>query len=236
MVLLMDIRKRLEKQADKKFQKFTAALIPNINNVLGVRIPILRKMAKELYASGEFAGMFKTPIKYMEENMLKGMIIGLFKKPAKDVLSYVKDFVPTIDNWAVCDNFCCNLKMTEDNLSLVWDFIQPYFESDKEFEIRFAYVMLLNYYLVDDYIDKVLKLVDAFKDDRYYAKMAVAWLVSICYTKYPDKTEKYLKKSNLDDWTYNKSIQKICESLKVDKQTKERLKLMKRENMSLRRL
>ena len=224
----MDIRKRLEKQADKKFQKFTAALIPNIDNVLGVRTPILRKMAKELYKSGEFALVFETQPKYMEENMLKAMIIGFFKKPAKDVLSYVQNFVPTIDNWAVCDCFCCNLKITKDNLNLVWNFLQPYFKSEKEFEIRFAYVMLLNYYLVDDYVDRVLKLVDEFKDDRYYAQMAVAWLVSICYIKYPNKTEKYLKKSKLDNWTYNKSIQKICESLKIDKQTKERLKLMKK--------
>ena len=224
----MDIRKELEKQADKKFQKFTAALIPNIDNVLGVRTPILRKMAKELYKSGEYTGMFEIPSKYMEENMLKGMIIGLFKKPAKEVLLYVKDFVPTIDNWAVCDCFCCSLKMTSDNLVLVWIFIQSYFKSEKEFEIRFAYVMLLNYYLIDDYVDKVLKLIDEFRDDRYYSKMAVAWLVSICYIKYPDKTEKYLKKSKLDNWTYNKSIQKIGESLKIDKQTKECLKLMKR--------
>lgn len=224
----MNIRKRLEKEADKKFQKFTASLIPNIDNVLGVRTPILRKIAKELYTSGEYTGMFKIPAKYMEENMLKGMIIGLFKKPAEDVLSYVQDFVPTIDNWAVCDNFCCSLKMTKDNLSLVWNFIQPYFKSDKEFEIRFAYVMLLNYYLIDEYIDKVLNLVDEFNDDRYYSQMAVAWLVSICYIKYPKKTEKYLKKSNLNDWTYNKSIQKICESLKVDKKTKSQLKLMKK--------
>ena len=118
--------------------------------------------------------------------------------------------------------------MTKDNLSLVWNFIQPYFKSDKEFEIRFAYVMLLNYYLIDEYIDKVLNLVDEFNDDRYYSQMAVAWLVSICYIKYPKKTEKYLKKSNLNDWTYNKSIQKICESLKVDKKTKSQLKLMKK--------
>lgn len=224
----MNIRKRLEKEADKKFQKFTAALIPNIDNVLGVRTPVLRKIAKELYKSGEFSFMFELQAQYMEENMLKGMIIGLFKKPAEDVLSYVQDFVPTIDNWAVCDNFCCSLKMTKDNLSLVWNFIQPYFKSDKEFEIRFAYVMLLNYYLIDEYIDKVLNLVDEFNDDRYYAQMAVAWLVSICYIKYPKKTEKYLKKSNLNDWTYNKSIQKICESLKVDKKTKSQLKLMKK--------
>lgn len=224
----MNIRKRLEKEADKKFQKFTAALIPNIDNVLGVRTPVLRKIAKELYKSGEFSFMFELQAQYMEENMLKGMIIGLFKKPAEDVLSYVQDFVPTIDNWAVCDNFCCSLKMTKDNLSLVWNFIQPYFKSDKEFEIRFAYVMLLNYYLIDEYIDKVLNLVDEFNDDRYYSQMAVAWLVSICYIKYPKKTEKYLKKSNLNDWTYNKSIQKICESLKVDKKTKSQLKLMKK--------
>lgn len=224
----MNIRKRLEKEADKKFQKFTAALIPNIDNVLGVRTPVLRKIAKELYKSGEFAFMFELQAQYMEENMLKGMIIGLLKKPAEDVLSYVQDFVPTIDNWAVCDNFCCSLKMTKDNLSLVWNFIQPYFKSDKEFEIRFAYVMLLNYYLIDEYIDKVLNIVDEFNDDRYYAQMAVAWLVSICYIKYPKKTEKYLKKSNLNDWTYNKSIQKICESLKVDKKTKSQLKLMKK--------
>ncbi len=224
----MDIRKKLEKESDEKFQLFTSALIPNIDNVLGVRTPILRKIAKELYKSGEFPILFEKPAKYMEENMLKGMIIGLFKKSAKEVLYYVRDFVPAIDNWAVCDCFCSGLKMTKDNLSLAWDFIQPYFQSGKEFEIRFAYVMLLNYYLKDEYIDKVLMLVDEFKDNRYYAQMAVAWLVSICYIKYPQKTENYLKKSKLDTWTYNKSIQKICESLKIDKQTKERLKLMKR--------
>ena len=224
----MDIRKRLEKEADIKFQKFTETLIPNINNVLGVRTPILRKLSKELYKSGDFIKLFETPSIYMEENMLKGMIIGLFKKPVKEVLSHIQDFVPTIDNWAVCDCFCCSLKMTKYNLALVWNFIQPYFKSKNEFEIRFAYVMLINYYLIDEYIDKVLNLVDEFKDDRYYAQMAVAWLVSICYIKYPAKTEQYLKKSKLDSWTYNKSIQKICESLKIDKQTKEQLKLMKR--------
>ena len=88
--------------------------------------------------------------------------------------------------------------------------------------------MLLNYYLRDEYIDRVLRIVDDFKDDRYYSRMAVAWLISICYIKYPHKTKKYLKNSKLDDWTYNKSIQKICESLKVDKTIKEKIKLMKK--------
>lgn len=225
----MNIRKRLEKEADKKFQKFTATLIPNIDNVLGVRTPILRKMAKELYLSGEFIELFdNNDFKYMEEYMLKGMIIGLFKKPIEDVLTYVQDFVQTIDNWAVCDNFCCSLKITKENLDLFFDFIQPYFSSDKEFEIRFAYVMLLNYYLNDEYIDRVFEIIDKFNDDRYYSQMAVAWLVSMCYIKFPNKTEQYLKNSKLDDWTFNKSIQKISESLKINVKTKAKLKKLKR--------
>ena len=224
----MNIKKRLEKESDKKFQQFTAALIPNVDNVLGVRTPILRKLSKELYKNGEYTQLFNEPIKYMEENMLKGMIIGLFKKPVKEVLPYVQNFVPTIDNWAVCDNFCCSLKITKENLDLFFDFIQPYFLSDKEFEIRFAYVMLLNYYLNDEYNDRVFELIDKFKDNKYYSKMAVAWLVSMCYIKFPNKTEQYLKNSKLDDWTFNKSIQKICESLKINVKIKTKLKKLKR--------
>ena len=224
----MNVRKRLEKEADKKYQKFSASLIPNINNVLGVRLPVLRKLAKELYVSGNYNDFMTSSTIYMEENMLKGMIIGLLEKPASEVFLYVNDFISEIDNWSVCDSFCCGLKITSENLDFVWAFLQPYFKSEKEFEIRFAYVMLLNYFLQDEYIDNVFILIDEFRDDRYYSQMAVAWLVSACYVKYPKKTEKYLKKSKLNIWTFNKSIQKICESLKVDKKTKESLKLMKK--------
>lgn len=227
--LFMDILKRLEKEADKNYQKFSSSLLPNINNVLGVRLPILRKLAKEVVKENKFKSFLsEKKHKYMEEYMLKGMLIGLLKEPVEVIINYIKLFVPQIDNWAVCDSFCNSLKFTKYNLKEVWDFLQQYFESSSEYEIRFAYVMLLNYYLSDEYIDKVFCLVDKFKDDRYYAQMSVAWLVSICYIKYPSKTEQYLKKSKLDNWTYNKSIQKICESLKIDKETKIKLRKMKR--------
>ena len=84
--------------------------------------------------------------------------------------------------------------------------------------------MLLDHFIDDEYIDKVLDLIDNFKDERYYAKMAAAWALSICFIKYPPKTLAYLKRSNLDKWTFNKSIQKIRESYRVDKETKEILK------------
>ena len=227
--LFMDILERLEKEADKNYQKFSSSLLPNINNVLGVRLPILRKLAKEIVKENKFKSFLsEKKHKYMEEYMLKGMVIGLLKDPVEEIINYIRLFVPQIDNWAVCDSFCNSLKFTKNNLEKVWDFLQPYFESSSEYEIRFAYVMLLNYYLNDEYIDKVLFLIDKFKDDRYYAKMGVAWLVSICYIKYPLKTEQYLKNSKLDEWTYNKSIQKICESIKVEKNIKMKLKKLKK--------
>ena len=226
----MDIRQRLINESEKDFQKFSASLIPNINNVLGVRLPKLRKIAKEIYKSGDWQEFInRSDFEYMEEVMLQGMVIGFIKQPPEKLLQLVKNFIPQIDNWAVCDTFCNSIKFVSDNKNLVWEFIQPYFKSKNEYDIRFAYVILLSYYIDIEFIDRVFKLIDEFKDERYYTKMAAAWALSICYIKFPEKTLDYLNNSNLDNWTFNKSIQKICESLRVDKQTKNMLKYLKRK-------
>lgn len=225
----MNIKQKLLENSDEKYRIFSQSLIPNINNVLGVRLPILRKIAKEIYKSENWQNFIKqNEFEYMEEKMLQAMVIGLVKDTPQNILVMVKNFIPKIDNWSVCDCFCSGLKFVAKNQKLVWEFIQPYFLSDKEFEIRFAYVTLLNYFVSENYIDKCLNLIDKFKDTRYYAQMACAWALSICYIKFPEKTLEYLKNSNLDNWTYNKGIQKICESLRVDKETKTMLKCMKR--------
>ena len=226
----MNIKQRLINESEKDFQKFSASLIPNINNVLGVRLPKLRKIAKEIYKNGDWQEFINLrDFEYMEETMLKGMIIGLVKQPPLKILELVRNFIPEIDNWSVCDCFCSGLKFVKDNKELVWNFIQPYFKSKNEYDIRFAYVILLSYYIDINFIDKALKIIDGFKDERYYTKMAVAWALSICYIKFPEKTLEYLKISKLDNWTYNKGIQKICESLRVDKSTKTMLKSMKKK-------
>ena len=123
----MDIKQRLLEESEKDYQKFSTKLIPNINNVLGIRIPKLRKIAKEVYKNGDWETFVNIDnLEYMEEVMLQGMVIGLIKKNPEDILNYVKNFVPKIDNWAVCDTFCSSLKFVSGNKKLVWDFIQPY--------------------------------------------------------------------------------------------------------------
>lgn len=165
----------------------------------------------------------------MEELIIKGLLIGQLNGDIQEILSYVDDFTSSIDNWLVCDCFCSGLKVTKKNMETVWEFIQPYLYSDDEFKVRFAVVMMLDHYICEDYIDQVIAALDSVKHDGYYVKMAVAWAVSVCFVKFSDKTMKYLKYNNLDDWTYNKSIQKIIESRRVDDMTKDGLRKMRRK-------
>ena len=165
---------------------------------------------------------------YMEETMLKGMVIGLLKENPLTLLPIIKDFVNEIDNWSVCDCFCCGLKFTKNNKELMWNFIQPYFKSKKEYEIRFGCVMLLNYFVEEKYLDRIFCIIENIKTEDYYAKMAIAWLLSICYIKFPQITMNFLRITKINNWIYNKTIQKITESYRITTDTKQILKSLKR--------
>ena len=148
----------------------------------------------------------------------------MYQRPIID-LWYI--FSNKINNWSVCDSFCNGLKTTNKNKEKMWKFIEEYLSSSYEFEVRFAVVMLLNFYVEEDYVELVLSNLDKIKHDGYYVKMAVAWAISICYVKFNKTTLNYLKENNLDYFTYNKSLQKICESLKVSKEEKNIIRGMK---------
>lgn len=223
------IRKELEIIAEENYRIFAAKLIPNIDNLLGVRLPKLRKIAKKIVQLDYDYYLAMDNHLYFEEVMLQGMIIGEIKLPWTERSRYVKQFISKIDNWSVCDSFCCGLKFEVSEKELVWQFLQPYFASDKPYDIRFAVVMLLFYFVDDEYAQKAFTLFDQIKNDDYYVKMAVAWAISIYFRELPTLTMSYLQKNQLDDWIYNKALQKITESLKVDSRTKIIIRSMKRK-------
>lgn len=158
----MDIKTKILNEAEKDYKKFSESLIPNIDNVLGVRIPALRKIAKEIYAETGTDYLACSNTEYMEEVMVQGMIIGLIKDKPEKILEHVENFIPKINNWAVCDIFCGGLKFTNKNKELVWEFIQKYLNSEKEYDKRFGLVMILGYFTDDNYIDKVFKFLTIF--------------------------------------------------------------------------
>lgn len=223
------IRNRIIALADENYRQFHSRLCPNTTNILGVRLPLLKTLAKEITKGDWRTYLAVAQNEYYEEILLQGLVIGFAKGTVEEVLSYTADFIPKIDNWAICDSFCANLKITKKHPARVLEFLQPYLTSTNEFELRFAIVMLLDFYITDDYIDQILLELDKVKHDGYYVKMAVAWALSICYIKYAEKTMQYLKHTALDDFTYNKALQKITESLRVSKEEKAIIRSMKRK-------
>lgn len=229
-----ELIEELEELADVEYQEFHGKLIPGVESkLLGVRVPILRKVARRL-AKGDFRGFIRCVNERFlddniyEVNMLLGMVIGLAKMEFEERLCYLDKFVPKIDNWAVCDIVVGDLKSIEKNKDKMYAYIQKYLKSDREYEVRFAVVVLMQYFIDEDHIDDILYIYNNVKHDGYYVKMAVAWAISVCFVKFRDKTLDFLKCCNLDDFTYNKTLQKIRESNRVSKEDKEMAKKMKR--------
>lgn len=226
-----NLREELFKLADEKYKEFQSGLCPDSNDIIGVRVPKLRKLAKQIAnKNGEdFLENYKSKIQLYEEKMIYGMVIGYAKISIEDRMKYLDYFVPMIDNWAVCDVACSTYKFVDKNKKEVWEYINKYIDSKKEFELRFSIVMMLSYYINDEYIDRVLKIYKNIRLDKYYVKMGIAWGISIAFVKYEEKTMKFLKENvyNLDKFTYNKALQKIVESYRVSNTTKEIIKQMK---------
>ncbi len=227
----IEIREELLSLKEESYQKFSSSLIPGVDNLIGVRIPVIRKIANRLVKESGLEYLSNANDIYFEETMLKGLMIGNLKLDIDTVLEQVELFIPKINNWSICDSFCSGLKIVRNHKIKVWDFLEKYYTSDSVYDIRFAVVLMLFHFIEEDYIDKIINVCDSITNDDYYVKMAVAWCLSICYIKFPKETHNYLLHNNLDDVTFNKTIQKIRESFRVDKITKEELNKLKRKKV-----
>lgn len=228
-VRISEIHSRLVDMAEESYQKFSSNLLPGVKNILGVRLPKLRVIAKEITRQDWVQFLEVASDDSFEEIMLQGMVIGYVKEPLEMLIPYIQKFVPKIDNWSVCDSFCSGLKIATREPFVMWDFIQLYLASKNEFDVRFAVVMILNYYVNDTYIDRVFTIFQKIKHDGYYARMAIAWAISIYYINFPTRTYEFLKDSKLDTFTHNKAIQKICESRVITKKDKVNVKSIRIE-------
>lgn len=225
----MNVKAQLLELAEPNYQQFTARLLPGVSNILGVRLPILRKIAKQIAKENWREFLKQDDEVYFEEVMLKGMVIGYIKDVSvHEMMKMIEAFVPKINNWSVCDSFCAGLKMTKQNKEQFWPLISSYLSSEEEFEVRFGIVMMLTYYVDNRFISDVLRELDQVSHSAYYVRMAIAWAISVCYVNYPNLTLTYLKETELDTFTYHKALQKISESLKSDPPTRELMKRMKR--------
>lgn len=227
-----DIRKGLMELRDEKYREFHSGLVPGEDKIIGIRIPVIRKYARELfkeYHKDVDLLLENTGVEYYEEKVLKGMLIGMEKKGAEQLLKRIEYFVPLIDSWAVCDTFCAGLKETAKYREEVYGLLEKYMDSGREFYVRFGLVMLLDYYVDEEYLERIFQWTEKAELKDYYAAMGAAWLISVCFVKFYDRTLEFMKTAQLDTFTYNKALQKARESFRLSEEQKRELKEIKRK-------
>lgn len=201
---------------------------PGCKPVVGVRIPKLRLLAKRIAKEDYRFFLENCPDVYFELEMLQAFVIGYAKDDIDTILSYADRFIPKIHDWCVNDSFCQNFAIAGKNRETVFAWLEQYIEKEEEFSQRMAAVMLMSHFMVEEYIDKVLNIMNRLQYPGYYTKMGVAWCIATAYAKFPKETYAFMVDNQLDDWTYNKAIQKMRESYRITLEDKVLLRKMKR--------
>ena len=224
MVTYDELLQELKENAEPDYAAFHKRLLKNDNiNVLGVRVPVLRKLAKKY--KNQIDPLLCCDDGYYEVTFLKLQAVALL--PYEEFIKYVDKCVPLIDNWATCDCFApkCITAHREEFLPYIKSFIA----SGEEFSQRFALTTLLHFYVEEGYLPLIFDVVqNEVNLNFYYVHMAAAWLIAEVLVKYYGDGAEFLNRNSLDVKTHNKAIQKACESYRLTKEQKDFLKGLKR--------
>ena len=209
---------------DAEYKEFHTSLVLNSRyEMIGIRLPIIRSIAKDISKTniGDYLKYSKN--KYYEETLIEGLVISHIKDEAIFYKCF-KSFIKKIDNWAICDSFCNSIR-------IVRKYEEKYFEeacklalSESEFISRVGLIIILNHFITENRLSEIFDILNKIKSDKFYINMAEAWLICELYIKYPKETKLFIENNNLNKFTQNKSISKIHDSFRVSDKDKEELK------------
>ena len=223
-------RKELFAQAEETYRDFNAKLLCSDLPVIGLRVPFLRKKAKEI-AKGDGIGFLQVcGTDTYEERLLYGLVAAALPVSYGEFLLYCDFYTEQLaENWAHCDIFCSSVKKCiKDHEREFFEHIEKYLCSENPWAVRMGLVMMLSNYLTEEYLEEVLERTDNVSSEDYYIRMAQAWLLATAWAKDRERMLSYIENSHLDDWTWNKFIQKCCESYRVSKEDKVFLRELRR--------
>lgn len=220
------IQEYLLSQKDEKYRTFTLPLIPNVDEktFIGVRLPIIKKYAKELDENTRKAFLVELPHKYHEENLLHALLLSNIKD-YDEFIKYVDIFLPYVSNWSTCDTICN--KHLENHKDKLIKEVYKWLKSDELYRVRYAIKCLMNYYLSEDFKEEYIEKVLEVKLEDYYVRMMIAWYLATGLAKNYDQFIKVIELKRFDAFTHNKAIQKAVESYRISDEHKAYLKTLK---------
>ena len=224
-----EIRMRLYSLQDPEYRAFHSRLMPEVptEKIIGVRIPLLRALARELYREGKAETVFSSlPHETYEELNLHGFLIEYIRD--YDVcVKALEQFLPYVDNWATCD--MVSPKVLGKHRDRLLEQIKAWLRSDHDFTVRYGLGMLMRYYLDEEFKPGYLELAAGIKREGYYVRMMVAWFFATALYKQYEASVQFLQERRLPQWVHIKTISKACDSRRVTKELKEHLKSLRRK-------
>lgn len=224
-----EIRKYLISISDVKYKEFLLKLIPNEKRIIGVKIPVLKKLILSIPKQYYKDYLSINNNLYYEEIIIQGLIISKMELNLKELKKHIKYYLPKISNWAICDIFCSNIKIIKKYKDELFNFFISFLDETNEYQNRFVFVIFLNYYIDKKHINKIFLILKQNKCNKYYSIMAKAWLISQIYYKYKVETMKFLMDSNVDINLKILSFKKIIESNYITNSEKEKIKIILKE-------
>lgn len=221
------IVKELFEMQDEKYRDFQSALIPgsDLEKVIGIRTPLLRKYAKNLPLEDAKAFLLELPHEYFDENQLHAFIVS----EIKDIDACIKEvntFLPYVDNWATCDQMSPVIfKKHKDKLLVE---VKRWIASSETYTVRFGIKMLMQHFLDEDFNLEYLEMVAKIQSEEYYVKMMIAWYFATALAKQYDSVIPFIEEGRLEKWTHNKAIQKSIESYRITTEQKKYLRTLKK--------
>lgn len=224
-----DISHKLQRLAESDYKAFNEKLIPTNYEILGIRMPALKKLAKELAASPDLEMYLKNADFILYEHiLLYGLVLGQLKKTSLETLfSYLDPLILKFDNWAHVDTIISSLKIFNKYPDEVISHFLPLKSHEGEFTKRVFVIILMDFFINETYIDSTLKHLTEVPQGQYYVDMAIAWALSVGLVKFYDKTLPYIEQKKFSRFVHNKAIQKARESFRITPEIKEFLNEMK---------
>ncbi|MBE5758583.1 MAG: DNA alkylation repair protein [Clostridiales bacterium] len=220
------IREFFMQNKEEKYAAFQAKLMPTVDRdrILGVRVPLLRKLAKTLPEEEKKDFLSLLPHDFFDENMLHAIILCMEKEPLQ-CIDEIERFLPYIDNWAVCDTLRPKIFKKEPILleKSVWKWLS----GEETYTVRFGIGCALSYFMGESFSPEFPKKIAALKSGEYYIDMMRAWYFAELLAQRKDEALPYLAERKLDKWTHNKTIAKACESFRIADERKAELRGMR---------
>lgn len=227
--MISSIDERLRALAESDYKAFNEKLIPTNYDILGIRMPALKKLAKEIAAGPDVETYLQyTEYPTYEHILLYGLVVGSLKKPSLEtIFRYLDPLILKFDNWAHVDTIVCTPKIFGKYPDEVLTHFMPLKTHNGEFTKRTFVILLMDYFINESHIDIALKHLSEVLQGQYYVDMAIAWALSVGLIKFYDKTVALLEQQTFSKFVHNKAIQKARESFRIAPEIKEYLNGLK---------